>query len=100
LEQQDAFTLDQSQNWRMRRSEGLQHGPISGSAPISIAKAVYFLPPFEAFTIPPLATRRRRCHGRIFSARQLRSSDNRWINFLSLRRDVVTYNFTFGNNTA
>src|SRR5581483_997615 len=67
------------------------------SAPIVVAKPVYFLPPYEAFTIANRNDKTRADSTGLFLSEQLRTNDNRWINFLSLRRDFVTYNFTYGN---
>ncbi len=91
------FTLDYSQNWRMREVKDYNTTQYPASAPISIVKPVYFLPPISAFYIPSRFDKTRADAKGAFISEQLRSADDRWINFISLRRDLVTYNFNFGN---
>lgn len=91
------FTVDYSQNWRMREVKDYNTGLYPASAPISITKPVYFLPPVSAFYIPSRFDKGRSDTMGAFLSEQLRLLDERWINFFSLRRDVVTYNFNYGN---
>jgi iron complex outermembrane receptor protein len=91
------FTFDYSQNWRMREVKDYNRNQYPASAPISVVKPVYFLPPFSAFYIANRNDKTRADAMGAFISEQLRTADNRWINFLSLRRDLVTYNLNFAN---
>jgi iron complex outermembrane receptor protein len=97
LKSKTLFTLDYSQNWRMREVKDYNTSQYPASAPISVVKPVYFLPPISAFYIPSRFDKTRADTKGAFLSEQIRTADDRWINFLSLRRDVVTYNFNFGN---
>ena len=91
------FTIDYSQNWRMREVKDYNTGQYPASAPISVAKPIYFLPPVSAFYIASRFDKGRADTDGAFLSEQLRLLNERWINFFSLRRDVVTYNFNYGN---
>jgi iron complex outermembrane receptor protein len=91
------FTLDYAQNWRMREVKDYNTGQYPASAPISVVNPVYFLPPISAFYIESRFDKTRADTKGAFLSEQLRLLNDRWINFVSLRRDVVTYNFTFAN---
>ncbi len=67
------------------------------SAPISIVNPAYFLPPISAFYIPNRNDKTRADTKGAFISEQLRTADDRWITFVSLRRDLVTYNFNYGD---
>jgi iron complex outermembrane recepter protein len=91
------FTLDYSQNWRMREVKDYNTSLYPASAPISVVSPVYFLPPMGAFTIVSRNDKTRADTKGAFISEQLRTKDDRWINFFSLRRDLVTYNFNYGD---
>lgn len=90
------LTLDYSQNWRYReqRSPNSRVWTING---VLLANPDYTLPPRWAFNI---ITRRDKVRWDVqgFLLRQQSAFfENRLLAFASLRRDLVTYNFNFGN---
>jgi iron complex outermembrane recepter protein len=90
------FTVDYSQNWRYRQQTS-PNTRVWTINPVSLVNPDYSLPPRWAFNI---ITRRDKVrwdvHG--FLLRQQSAFFNgRLLAFASLRRDEVTYNFTFGN---
>jgi iron complex outermembrane recepter protein len=91
------FTLDYSQNWRMREVKDYNTSLYPAAPAISIVTPNYFLPPMGAFTIVSRNDKTRADTRGAFVSEQLRTSDDRWINFFSLRRDLVTYNFNYGD---
>ena len=89
-------TLDYTQNWRYRQqtSPNTRLWTING---VLLANPDYTLPPRWAFNI---VTRRDKVRWDVqgFLLRQQSSFfDGRLLAFASLRHDVVTYNFLFGN---
>lgn len=90
------LTLDYSQNWRYRQqtSPNSRVWTING---VLLANPDYTLPPRWAFNI---ITRRDKVRWDVkgFLLRQQSAFLNgRLLAFASLRRDLVTYNFNFGN---
>ncbi len=97
LKSKTLFTIDYSQNWRMREVKDYNTSQYPASAPISIVNPAYFLPPISAFYIPNRNDKTRADTKGAFISEQLRTADDRWITFVSLRRDLVTYNFNYGD---
>lgn len=91
------FTLDYSQNWRMREVKDFNTNLYPAILPVSIVNPVYTIPPFSAYNIPSRFDKTRADTAGAFVSEQLRLFNERLIAFVSLRRDVVTYNFDFGN---
>ncbi|MEY2877900.1 MAG: hypothetical protein RLZZ15_280, partial [Verrucomicrobiota bacterium] len=90
------LTLDYAQNWRYReqRSPNTRVFTING---VLLANPDYALPPRAAFNV---VTRRDKTRWDVkgFLLRQQSGFlDERLLAFASLRRDIVTYNFTFGD---
>ena len=90
------FTLDYSQNWRMREVWGFNSKLYSIPA-LSILNPNYTVPPFSAFTIVTRYDKVRADTMGAFISQQVRVFNDRLIGFASLRHDDVTYNFNFGN---
>jgi len=94
------FTVDVSQNWRYRQQTGINTRLYTITTPSLIENPTapnYVLPPRSAFNV---ITRRDKVRSDVkgFLLRQQTMFFNeRLIVFASLRRDEVTYNFTFGN---
>ena len=95
------FTLDYSQNWRMREIWGFNSRLYSIPA-MSILNPDYTVPPFSAFTIVTRYDKTRSDSLGAFVSQQMRAFHDRLIGFVSLRHDDVTYNCNFANqyNTA
>lgn len=96
IQNKTLLTLDYSQNWRYReqRSPNTRVWTING---VLLANPDYTLPPRWAFNI---ITRRDKVRWDVKGALLRHQSaflDGRLLAFGSLRRDVVTYNFNFGN---
>lgn len=96
LKNRTLFTLDYSQNWRYREQRGVNSKlyPIAG---VFVDNPDYSLPSRDAFTI---ITRRDKVRWDIdgfFLRQQITALDGKLILFGGLRRDIVTYNFTFGD---
>ncbi|MBI5766490.1 MAG: TonB-dependent receptor [Verrucomicrobia bacterium] len=90
------LTLDWSQNWRYReqRSPNTRVWTITG---VTLTNPDYSLPPRWAFNV---ITRRDKTRWDVkgFLLRQQSAFlSGRLLAFASLRRDIVTYNFTFGD---
>lgn len=96
LRNKTLLTFDYAQNWRYRE----QRGPNSKLYPISgvyLDAPDYSLPPLWTFNI---ITRRDKVRWDVkgfFLRQQTTALDDRLILFAGLRRDLVTYNFTFGD---
>lgn len=94
------FTVDVSQNWRYRQQTGVNTRIYTIGTPSinpTAAAPNYVLPPRSAFNV---ITRRDKTRSDVkgFLLRQQTTLfHERLILFASLRRDEVTYNFTFGN---
>ena len=96
MQNKTLLTIDYAQNWRYRQqaSPNTRVWPING---VLLANLDYALPPRSAFNI---VTRRDKTRWDVkgFLLRQQSSFfDGRLLAFASLRRDIVTYNFTFGD---
>ncbi len=90
------FTVDYSQNWRMREVWGYNTKLYSVPA-LSIANPDYTVPPFSAFNIVTRYDKTRADTLGFFVSQQMRALNDRLISFISLRHDDVTYNFNFGD---
>ncbi len=96
LKNRTLLTLDYAQNWRYREQRGVNSKlyPIAG---VFIDNPDYSLPDRSAFNI---ITRRDEVRWDVkgaFLRQQTTALDGRLIGFAGLRRDLVTYNFTFGD---
>jgi iron complex outermembrane receptor protein len=100
LKSKTLFTIDYSQNWRMREIKDYNTNQYPASAPISVVNPQYFLPPESAFYIRNRFDKTRADTRGLFLSEQLRSRDERWIAFASLRRDIVQYNFNYNDQFA
>ena len=96
LKNKTLLTLDYSQNWRFReqRQSNSRVYSISG---VLLDNPDYSLPPHSAFTIVTRHDKTRWDTKGAFLRQQTTALDGRLIAFAGLRRDIVTYNFTFGN---
>ena len=96
LKNKTLLTLDYSQNWRYReqRSPNTRVYSISG---ILLANPDYSLPPRSAFNIITRRDKVRWDTRGFFLRQQTTALDGRLIGFAGLRRDLVTYNFLFGD---
>jgi iron complex outermembrane recepter protein len=90
------FTVDYSQNWRMREVWGFNSKLYSVPA-LSIVNPDYTVPPASAFTIVTRYDKVRADTKGAFLSQQIRALNERLIGFASLRRDIVDYNFNFGD---
>ena len=90
------FTLDYSQNWRMREVWGFNSRLYSIPA-MSILNPNYTMPPFSAFSIVTRYDKTRSDSMGAFISQQIRAFQDRLIGFVSLRHDDVTYNCNFGD---
>ena len=90
------FTIDYSQNWRMREVWGFNSKLYSIPA-LSITNPDYTVPPLSAFNIVTRYDKVRADNLGFFVSQQMRAFNDRLISFISLRHDEVTYNFNFGN---
>ena len=93
---QTLFTVDYSQNWRMREVWAFNSKLYSIPA-LSILNPNYTVPPFSAFNIVTRYDKSRADNLGFFASQQIRALNDRFIGFLSLRHDDVTYNFNFDN---
>ena len=93
---QTLVTMDYSQNWRMREIWAFNTRLYSIPA-LSILNPNYTVPPFSAFNIVTRYDKTRAYNLGFFASQQLRMFNDRFIGFLSLRHDDVTYNFNFDN---
>jgi iron complex outermembrane recepter protein len=91
------FTIDYSQNWRMREVKDYNTTQYPANGPLSIVNPNYAIPPISAFNIANRNDKTRADGRGAFISEQVRTGDDRWIGFLSLRRDLVTYNLNYGN---
>ena len=96
LKNKTLLTVDYSQNWRYReqRSPNTRVYSISG---ILLANPDYALPPRSAFNIITRRDKVRWDTRGFFLRQQTTALDGRLIGFAGLRRDLVTYNFLFGD---
>ncbi len=90
------FTVDYSQNWRMREVWGF-NSKLYSIPTMSILNPNYTVPPFSAFTIVTRYDKTRADNLGFFASQQFRAFNDRLISFISLRHDDVVYNFNFGN---
>ncbi|MDP3071781.1 MAG: TonB-dependent receptor [Opitutaceae bacterium] len=90
------LTLDYSQNWRYRqqRQANSRVYTISG---VLLDNPDYSLPPHSAFSIVTRNDKTRWDTKGLFLRQQTTVLDGRLIGFAGIRRDMVTYNFTFGD---
>lgn len=93
---QTLFTVDYSQNWRMREIWAFNTRLYSIPA-MSVITPNYTVPPFSAFNIVTRYDKTRADNLGFFASQQIRAFNDRFIGFLSLRRDDVPYNFNFDN---
>ena len=90
------LTLDYSQNWRYRQqaSPNSRVWTING---VLLAAPDYTLPPRSAFDIVTRRDKTRWDVKGFLLRQQSMLFDGRLLAFASLRRDIVAYNLTFGN---
>jgi iron complex outermembrane recepter protein len=96
LQNKTLLTLDYAQNWRYREQRGV-NSKLYSIEGVFIDDPDYDLPPFDAFNI---ITRRDKVRWDIrgfFLRQQTTALDGRLVGFVGLRRDLVTYNFNFGD---
>jgi outer membrane receptor protein involved in Fe transport len=96
LKNKTLLTIDYSQNWRYReqRSPNTRVFTING---ILLANPDYSLPPRSAFNIVTRRDKVRWDTRGFFLRQQTTALDGRLIGFAGIRRDLVTYNFNFGD---
>lgn len=90
------LTLDYSQNWRFRQQRQVNSRQYTISA-VFLENPDYSLPPHSAFGIVTRNDKTRWNTEGFFLRQQVTALAGRLIAFAGLRRDEVTYNFTFGN---
>jgi outer membrane receptor protein involved in Fe transport len=96
LKNKTLLTLDYSQNWRYRQQRQVNSRVYSISG-VFLDNPDYTLPPHSAFSIITRDDKTRWDTKGFFLRQQTTAFDGRLIGFAGLRRDIVTYNFTFGN---
>ncbi|MBI5690162.1 MAG: TonB-dependent receptor [Verrucomicrobia bacterium] len=96
LKHKTLLTLDYSQNWRYREQRQVNSRVYSISG-VFLDQPDYTLPPHSAFTIVTRRDKTRWDTKGAFLRQQTTALDGRLVAFAGLRRDSVTYNFTFGN---
>ncbi|MBM3851813.1 MAG: TonB-dependent receptor [Verrucomicrobia bacterium] len=90
------LTLDYSQNWRYRQQRQVNSRQYTIAA-VFLDNPDYSLPPHSAFAIVTRNDKTRWDTKGFFLRQQATALAGRLIAFAGLRRDSVTYNFTFGN---
>lgn len=96
LKNKTLLTLDYSQNWRFRQQRQANSRVYSISG-VLLDNPNYTLPPHSAFSIVTRDDNTRWDTKGFFLRQQTTALDDRLIAFAGIRRDIVTYNFTFGN---
>lgn len=96
LKNKTLLTLDYSQNWRYRQQRQVNSRVFSITG-VRLDAPDYTLPPHSAFAIVTRNDKTRWDTRGFFLRQQTTALDGRLIGFAGLRRDSVTYNFTFGN---
>jgi outer membrane receptor protein involved in Fe transport len=96
LRNKTLFTLDYSQNWRYRQQRQV-NSRVYAINGVFLANPDYVLPPHSAFAIVTRDDKTRWDVKGFFLRQQTTALEGRLIAFAGLRRDIVTYNFTFGN---
>jgi iron complex outermembrane recepter protein len=96
LQNKTLLTLDYSQNWRFRqqRQTNSRIYTING---VFLDNPDYTLPPHSAFSIITRNDKTRWDTKGFFLRQQTTALNGRLIGFAGIRRDIVTYNFTFGD---
>lgn len=96
LQNKTLLTLDYSQNWRFRqqRQSNSRVFTING---VFLDNPDYTLPPHSAFNIITRNDKTRWDTKGFFLRQQTTALNGRLIGFAGIRRDIVTYNFTFGD---
>ncbi len=96
LQNKTLLTLDYSQNWRFRqqRQANSRVYTING---VLLDNPDYTLPPHSAFSIVTRNDKTRWHVKGLFLRQQTTALNGRLIGFAGLRRDTVTYNYTFGD---
>jgi iron complex outermembrane recepter protein len=96
LKNKTLLTIDYSQNWRYRqqRQSNSRVYTISG---VLLDNPDYTLPPHSAFSIVTRNDKTRWDTKGFFLRQQTTALEGRLIGFAGIRRDIVTYNFTFGD---
>ncbi|MDO8539791.1 MAG: TonB-dependent receptor [Opitutaceae bacterium] len=96
LRNKTLLTFDYSQNWRYRQQRQVNTRVYSINA-VFLDNPDYTLPPHSAFAIITRNDKTRWNTNGIFLRQQVTALDGRLIAFAGVRRDSVTYNFTFGD---
>jgi iron complex outermembrane recepter protein len=96
LQNKTLLTIDYSQNWRYRQQRQVNSRlyTITG---VSLDNPDYSLPPHSAFSIITRNDKTRWDTKGFFLRQQTTALAGRLIGFAGIRRDIVTYNFTFGD---
>lgn len=96
LQNKTLLTVDYSQNWRYRqqRQPNSRLYTITG---VLLDAPDYTLPPHSAFSIITRNDKTRWDTKGFFLRQQTTALAGRLIGFAGIRRDIVTYNFTFGD---
>lgn len=96
LQNKTLLTLDYSQNWRFRQQKQTNSRVYTING-VFLDNPDYSLPPHAAFTIITRNDKTRWDTRGFFLRQQTTAMNGRLIGFAGIRRDIVTYNFTFGN---
>lgn len=96
LQNKTLLTLDYSQNWRFRQQRQV-NSRVYSIRGVFLDNPDYTLPPHSAFTIVRRNDKTRWDVKGFFLRQQATALDGRLIGFAGIRRDIVTYNFTFGD---
>jgi iron complex outermembrane recepter protein len=96
LKNKTLLTIDYSQNWRYRQQRQVNSRIYTINA-VFLDNPDYTLPPHSAFNIITRNDKTRWDTRGFFLRQQTTALDGRLIGFAGIRRDLVTYNFTFGD---